>query len=288
MRLKYISLLIFCSISIGLFAQKKIVILHTNDTHSRIEPLPETDKKYPNTAGVVNRKAIIDSIRAIEPNVLLFDAGDFVQGTPYFNLFKGRTEADAMNLMKYDAATIGNHEFDYGLDTMKMIFKRLKFPIVNCNYDFSKTVLKNEVKPYIILKRFGLKIGVLGVGPKLEGLVQKDKYGETVFNPIIESVNKYAKILKDEEKCDLIICLSHVGYADTHASEDNTEKVVLDADIAENTSYVDVIIGGHSHTYMPTPDKVKNRLGKDVLIFQVGKNGSYIGKIDVELNKITK
>jgi len=284
MKLKYISLFILCSISTGLFSQKKVVILHTNDTHSRIEPLPATDKSYPNTGGVVNRKAIIDSIRTIEPNVLLLDAGDFVQGTPYFNLFKGRVEAGAMNLMKYDAATIGNHEFDYGLDTMKMIFKRLDFPIVNCNYDFSRTTLKNEVKPYIILKRFGLKIGILGVGPQLEGLVQKDKYEGVVFNPIIPSVNKYAEILKKEKKCDLIICLSHVGYADTHAG-DSEEHVVLDTEIAQNTNDVDIIIGGHSHTYMPAPDKVKNKTGKEVLVFQVGKNGSFIGKIDVELKK---
>lgn len=272
---------LFLSLSLGLFAQKKIVILHTNDTHSRIEALSSTDKTYPNTAGVVNRKAVIDSVRKADKDVLLFDVGDFVQGTPYFNLFKGRAEADAMNLMRYDVATIGNHEFDYGLDTMKFIFERLKFPIVNCNYDFSKTVLASTVKPYVILKRFNLKIGVIGVGPRLEGLVQKEKYEGVVFRPIIESVNKYAQILKKEEKCDLIICLSHVGYSDNHASED--DQTVLDANIAKQTRFVDIILGGHSHTYMNLPQKLINKDGKEVLIFQVGKNGTYIGKIEVEL-----
>jgi len=283
MKLKYIIVMLLLGVSLGLFAQKKIVIIHTNDTHSRIEPLPSTDKKYPNTGGVINRKAVIDSIRKTNEYVLLFDAGDFVQGTPYFNLFKGRAETDAMNLMHYDAGTIGNHEFDYGLDTMKLIFERLKYPIVNSNYDFSKTKLTKIVKPYIVLKRFGLKIGVLGVGPRLEGLVQQDKYEGVTFLPVIESVNKYAGILKLKEKCDLIICLSHVGYDDNHASEGT--DAVLDLGIAENSRYVDVIIGGHSHTYMPSPRKVKNKEGNDVLIFQVGKNGTYIGKIDVELKK---
>ena len=284
MKIRYICIvLVFCAAT-GLFAQKKLVILHTNDTHSRIESLSPSDKNYPNTAGVVNRKAVIDSIRAAEENVLLFDAGDFVQGTPYFNLFKGRTETDAMNLMAYDAVTIGNHEFDYGLDTVKFIFERLRFPVVNCNYDFSKTVLKDVVKPYVILKKFGLKIGIIGVGPNPEGLIQQDKYEGMVFNPIQESVNKYAVYLKEKEKCDMIICLSHIGYGDTHANEEES-TVVLDPKLAENSRYIDVIIGGHSHTYMPQPDIRKNKDGKDVMIFQVGKNGSFIGKMNIELKK---
>lgn len=285
MKIRYIYiLLLMLGTSTMLFAQKKLTILHTNDTHSRIEPLPSTDKKYPNTAGVVNRKAIIDSIRLVDKNVLLFDAGDFVQGTPYFNLFKGRAEADAMNLMGYEATTIGNHEFDYGLDTMKMIFERLTFPVVNSNYDFSNTVLNGVVKPYIVIKKFGLKIGVLGVGAEPEGLIQQDKYEGMIFNPIIESANKYAEILKKQEKCDLIICLSHIGYVDNHAKEDGVVPV-LDPMLAENSKYIDIIIGGHSHTYMPEPDIRKNIEGKDIMIFQVGKNGTFIGKLEVDLKR---
>lgn len=256
-------------------AQKKIVILGTNDTHSRIEPIPENDRNYGGMGGVVAREAFIDEIRKQNQNVLLFDAGDFVQGTPYFNLFHGRVEAQAMNLMKYDAGTLGNHEFDYGLDTLKMIVKKLNFPILNCNYDFSETVLKDDIKPYVILKRFGLKIGVLGVGVDPEGLIQKNKYEGMVFKPAISSVNFYAKILKDSKKCDLVVCLSHLGYND-------------DIKLAEQSKNVDIIIGGHSHTYMEKPDMRTNLDGKEVLIFQTGKSGAYVNKIEVELDKIKK
>lgn len=275
MRLKNIALYVLLGVSLTVSAQKKIVILHSNDTHSRIEPLPATDKRYPNTGGVIVRKAFIDEVRKNNKDVLLFDAGDFVQGTPYFNLFHGRVEAQAMDLMKYDAGTLGNHEFDYGLDTLKMIIGKLDFPIVNCNYDFSNTVLKNIVKPYIVLKRFGLKIGVVGVGADPEGLIQQDKYEGMIFKPIESTVNYYAKLLKEKEKCDIIICLSHIGY-------------LKDISLAEHSQNIDLIIGGHSHTYMEQPDIRKNVEGKDVLIFQTGKNGSFIGRIDVELDKVKK
>lgn len=275
--MKLRNILLFSLLFIGLMvnAQKKIVILGTNDTHSRIEPIPENDKSYGGMGGVVAREAFIEGVRNQNKNVLLFDAGDFVQGTPYFNLFHGRVEAQAMNLMKYDAGTLGNHEFDYGLDTLKMIVKKLNFPILNCNYDFSKTVLKDDIKPYVILKRFGLKIGVLGVGVDPEGLVQKNKYEGMEFKPAISSVNFYAKILKDSKKCDLVVCLSHLGYND-------------DIKLAEQSKNVDIIIGGHSHTYMEKPDMRTNLDGKEVLIFQTGKSGAYVNKIEVELDKIKK
>ncbi|MBF0576264.1 bifunctional metallophosphatase/5'-nucleotidase [Dysgonomonas sp. GY617] len=275
MRLKNILLFTLLCAGLMVSAQKKIVVLGTNDTHSRIEALPESDKSYGGMGGVVAREAFIAEVRKQNPNVLLFDAGDFVQGTPYFNLFHGRVETQAMNLMKYDAGTLGNHEFDYGLDTLKMIVDRLDFPILNCNYDFSRTVLKDDIKPYIVLNRFGLKIGVLGVGVDPEGLVQKNKYDGMEFKPIISSVNFYAKILKDSKKCDLIICLSHVGYNS-------------DIQLAEQSKNVDIIIGGHSHTYMEEPDMRKNLDGKEVMIFQTGKNGAYVNKIEVELDKIKK
>lgn len=275
MKLRNILLFSFLFIGLMVGAQKKIVILGTNDTHSRIEPIPENDRNYGGMGGVVAREAFIDEIRKQNQNVLLFDAGDFVQGTPYFNLFHGRVEAQAMNLMKYDAGTLGNHEFDYGLDSLKMIVKKLNFPILNCNYDFSETVLKDDIKPYVILKRFGLKIGVLGVGVDPEGLIQKNKYEGMVFKPAISSVNFYAKILKDSKKCDLVVCLSHLGYND-------------DIKLAEQSKNVDIIIGGHSHTYMEKPDMRTNLDGKGVLIFQTGKSGAYVNKIEVELDKIKK
>ncbi len=220
---------------------------------------------------MVNRKAVIDSIRTVEKNVLLFDIGDFVQGTPYFNLFKGRVEAKAMDMMKYDVGTIGNHEFDYGLDSMKMVFDLLDYPLVCCNYDFSKTVLKDKVKPYIILKKAGgVKIGIIGAGVDPDGMIQKDKYEGMGFLPVIETVNRYAEQLKLKDKCDIVICLSHVGY--------NPDKL-----LAEKSRYLDIIIGGHSHTFMKAPDMIPNQAGKNVFVYQVGKNGVYIGKIEIEL-----
>jgi 5'-nucleotidase len=255
--------------------QNKLVIVATNDTHSRIEAMPQTDKDYPNMGGVVARSAFVNNVRAKNKDVILFDAGDFLQGTPYFNLFHGRVEAQAMNLMKYDAGTLGNHEFDYGLDTLNMIVEKLNYPVVNCNYDFSNTLLKGKIKPYAIFKKAGIKIGVIGVGVNPEGLVQKNKYEGVIFNPIVSSVNYYSNLLKEKEKCDLIICISHIGYED-------------DIVLAEQSANVNVIIGGHSHTYMQQPDVRKNSQGKDVMIFQNGKNGTYISKFEVELQKIKK
>lgn len=276
MKLKNISLLfILMSFSIVVGAQKKVVILGTNDTHSRIEPLPANDKKYAGMGGVEARASFIKEVRTQNENVLLFDAGDFVQGTPYFNLFHGRVEAEAMDMMKYNAGTLGNHEFDYGLDTLKMIIKKLKYPIVNCNYDFSNTVLKGMIKPYIVLKKFGLKIGVVGVGVDPEGLIQKNRYEGMIFKPIISTVNLYAKILKEKERCDFVICLSHIGYSD-------------DIILAEQSKNIDLIIGGHSHTYMEKPDIRKNLDGKEILIFQTGKSGAYINKYELELDKVRK
>ncbi len=279
--IRYTFALLLLVASIGLQAQntKKIVILHTNDTHSRIEPLPHNDKNLPNTGGVVRRANYIRQVRKVEKNVLLLDAGDFVQGTPYFNLFKGEAEVEAMNKMKYDAATLGNHEFDYGLEQLLKIVKKAKFPIVNCNYDFSRTELKNYVKPCIVLKKNGLRIGVLGVGVNPEGIIQRENYEGMHFLPIINSVNKYAEILKTKEKCDLVVCLSHIGFT-------SAEGVVNDQILARESRFVDIIIGGHSHTYMETPIVLQNTDKKQVMIYQMGKNGSFVGRIDVKLEEV--
>jgi 5'-nucleotidase len=274
-----IFLLLFVGFSLQAQTTKKVVIIHTNDTHSRIEPLPNNGNPNPNTAGVVRRATYIDQVRKENKNVLLLDAGDFVQGTPYFNLFKGEVEIGAMNRMKYDAGTLGNHEFDYGLDVLAQIVKKANYPIVNCNYDFSNTPLKGLVKPYVILKKFGMKIGVLGVGVDPEGLVQSENYKGMVFNPIISSVNKYSEILKNQEKCDLVICLSHIGF-------ESYGNAANDQELAKNSKFIDIIIGGHSHTYLEKPVVFKNVDGKDVLVYQMGKNGSFVGRIDAEMQEV--
>lgn len=272
MKFIYICLITLFCLPVSMFGQKKLVILHTNDTHSQIEPLPATDKRYPNMGGVLNRKAIIDSIRSVEKNVLLLDAGDFLQGTPYFNLFHGRVESGAMDIMKYEVGTLGNHEFDYGLDTLHMVLKHIDYPIVNCNYDFSGTVVEGLTQPFVILKKDGVKIGIIGAGVDPEGLIQSDKYEGMKFKPIIETVNYYAKLLKSQYKCDLIIALTHIGLED-------------DKKLAAASSDIDVIIGGHSHTFMDKPAMIKNQKGKDILVYQVGKSASYIGKVEVNLDE---
>ncbi|MCD7978240.1 MAG: metallophosphatase [Tannerellaceae bacterium] len=274
MKMKYYFIVCFWMMAMMLQAQeqKELVILHTNDTHSRIEPLPATDFYNPGKGGVVNRKAVIDSVRAVNPLVILLDAGDFVQGTPYYNLFKGRVEVESMNRLGYDAVTIGNHEFDYGLDTLQMILKDLKCPVICCNYDFTGTPMEGMTQPYVILKKGDLKVGIVGVGIDPEGLIQKDKYEGMKFLPIMDTVNQYAEILKKKKKCDLVICLSHIGYEP-------------DLKLAENSEFVDIIIGGHSHTILDEPTIKQNLAGSEVLVYQVGGQGSHIGEVKVRFEK---
>lgn len=264
--------ILLLTFSASIFSQKKITILHTNDTHSRIEPLPETDKYAPNKGGVLRRAALIDQIRQENKNVLLFDAGDFVQGTPYYNLFKGEVETKAMNLMKYDAATLGNHEFDYGLEGIRDILKWAEFPIVSSNYDFSNTILKDMLEQYIIITKDDVKIGVIGLNVKPQGLIATANYPEMEFSDPLEVGNKLAKMLKEDHKCDMVVCLSHLGYT-------------ADKKLAEKSSNIDIIIGGHSHTYMKDPDIIKNAENEDILIYQTQGRGVFLGKIDIELQK---
>lgn len=274
MNKNYITIIIalFLSLSVSALSQKKIVILHTNDTHSRIEPLPETDKYAPNKGGVVRRANYIESVRAENKNVLLFDAGDFVQGTPYYNVFGGEVETKAMNMLKYDAATLGNHEFDYGLEGLKDILDWAQFPIISSNYDFSETILKDRFDPYLIIVKDGVKIGVIGLNVKPQGLIATANYTNMVFMDPLETGNELATKLKNEDKCDVVICLSHLGYT-------------ADKRLAENSRNIDIIIGGHSHTYMKDPDIIKNADNEDILIYQTQGRGVYVGRIDIELEK---
>lgn len=268
-------ILILC-IALPVFAQKTLTILHTNDMHSRIEAISPDD---PNTqvagkGGLLRIAAYVDQVRKESPNVLVFDSGDFSQGTPYYNMFKGEVEILLMNAIGYDAGTIGNHEFDFGLDNMARLFKMARFPIVCANYDVKGTVLEHEVKPYVIIEKYGLKIGVLGLGTKLSGLVQTDNYGGVVYNDPYESANKVAAELK-KQGCDLIICLSHLGF--TSSAKDP----ISDIGLAQHTRHIDLVLGGHSHTYIEEPVHYKNLDGKDVYITQMGKSGVFVGRVDI-------
>ena len=251
----------------------KITILHTNDVHSHVEPFPENDPKYPGLGGAARRAAIIQQIRSEEKNVLLVDAGDIFQGTPYFNKYKGEIDMKLMSLMQYDVATIGNHDFDNGIDGLNNMLPYAHFPFVNVNYDFSNTVLKNKIHSYRTFLKDGVKIGVFGLGVELDGLVDKSLYKETVYNDPVPLANKIAKQLKEEEKCHLIICLSHLGY------EYKTDKV-SDLTLAKSTENIDLIVGGHTHTFLDKPVEVKNLANKTTIINQVGWAGINLGRID--------
>jgi len=252
---------------------KHLTILHTNDVHSRIEPFPMDGSRNQGLGGVARRSALIKKIRSEEKNVLLLDAGDIFQGTPYFNLYGGELEIKLMSDMGYDAATMGNHDFDNGLDGFYKQLPHASFPILVSNYDFSDTVLHQSTKPYKIFNKSGLKIGVFGVGIKLEGLVGAKNYGATIYQDPIVKANEIAGVLKNELKCDLVICLSHLGYK----YRDNT---VSDQTLAQNNEYIDLIIGGHTHTFMPKPQDVKNRAGNITTINQVGFAGINLGRVD--------
>lgn len=251
-----------------------VTILHTNDTHSRIEMLSKTEKKYPGRAGYANRSAIVNKIRKEQKNTLLFDAGDFFQGTPYFNYFKGALEVELMNRLGYVAATLGNHEFDLGVDHLALILKKAKFAIVNCNYIVTGTPLQKIIKPWIIVKVGGVKIGITGVGVNPDQLITPENFKGIKFCDPIESVNFITKVLKFNKKCDYVICLSHLGYQ-------QPEGVPSDVILAQKSVNLDVIIGGHTHTLLEHPDSVNNTLNKWVRIVQCGSMGINIGRMDV-------
>lgn len=254
---------------------KKITILHTNDVHSHIVPFGPNDGINANKGGVARRASLIESIRTENPNTLLLDAGDIFQGTPYFNYFGGELEFKLMSMLKYDAATIGNHEFDNGIDGLYAQLPHAKFDFISANYDFSNTVMDTHVELYKIFKKDGIKIGVFGLGIELEGLVVKNNYKETKYLNPIEIAQDMSRILKTEKQCNLVICLSHLGY-----NYRNEPELISDLKLAKATKDIDLIIGGHTHTFLRKPTIEKNIDGKNVLINQVGCYGLYLGKID--------
>ena len=277
--LQGLGVLLFLFFSISVFSQQKIklVILLTNDTHSQVEPTEKSTLKTANMGGYTRRMGVINQIRSTEKNVILVDAGDYSQGTPYFNFFNGRVEVDAMNRMKYDAITLGNHEFDNGIDTLAVVLKKAQFPILSSNYKLDKTPLSNLVKPYLILERGGLRIGILALDVNPKSLILENNYKGLEYEDPIEKANKISNLLKKKEKCDVIICLSHLGA-------DTTKAEVNDFEIAHKTRYIDVIIGGHSHS-MITNTTVKDAAGKPIVIAQMAKSGLFLGRVELELEK---
>ena len=274
--LSAIGLSLLPQLSFGNNKDIKLTILHTNDMHSHIHPF--TSGRNKGLGGMAQRAALIKQIRKQEGHVLLLDAGDIFQGTPYFNFYGGELEFKLMSEMKYDAVTLGNHDFDNGLDGLQKQLPHANFPFLIANYDFSDTILKDTFKPYKVFRKGDLKIGVFGIGIELEGLVPKKLYQKTLYQDPIEKANYYALLLKQKERCDLVICLSHLGF------KYKTNKL-SDMQLAKQTKNIDLIIGGHTHTFLKKPVKQLNLEKREVLINQVGWAGINIGKIDFHFSQ---
>ena len=280
--MKRLHLIIIIALLSGVTAvaktKKQLVILHTNDTHSCVEPLnPNLDNKdLAGRGGFLRRVNVVKEERAQHPDLLLFDSGDFSQGSGYYTLFKGEVEIGLMNEMHYDAATIGNHEFDFGLDNMAKLFRQANFPIVCSNYDCTGTVLEGLVKPYITLKRQGVKIGVFALAPPMKGLVFDGNCEGITFLDPAATAQKYIDILRKQEKCDLVICISHLGWE---------VSVYPDEKFLKEVEGCDLVLGGHTHTYMPTLMYAPDKTGKQIPVDQNGKHGAFIGKLVLDLEK---
>ena len=257
--------------------QKQLVILHTNDTHSAILPINEQlpDTMKAGRGGFLRRLVMLKEERAKHPDLLYFDSGDFFQGSAYFTMFKGEVEIGLMNQMGIEASTIGNHEFDFGLDNMAEMFKKATFPILCANYDFTGTVMEGVTKPWIIIKRNGVKIGVFAVCPKMKGLVSdKNCPGVKYLDPARVALET-ATMLKQEKKCDMVICISHLGWGSNRGEDDQY--------MISGSRNIDLVLGGHTHTYMQQLEYWNNLDGKPVPVDQNGKSGCFVGKIVVDL-----
>lgn len=267
---KTLLIIIAAFAAFGAQAQERLYILHTNDTHSCIEP-----EKNGN-AGVLNRALLIEEIKDSvgADNVLLFDCGDFSQGSLYYNTFKGVVEIEIMNALGYNAGAVGNHEFDFGLDNLAHIAQKASFPLLCANYDFADTPCEGIITPSTIIERNGVKIGLFGLSPNPEGLITKEYYAGIKYLSPIETAIKYTTLLR-EKGCDIVICLSHLGYYMPDNDCDDTR-------LATATSGIDIILGGHSHTYLAEPVKLTNSEGKEVIVRQMNKNGRYLGVVEID------
>ena len=269
-----------CLAVMAVAAQKQLTILHTNDTHSTVMPLSDNlnDTMKAGRGGFLRRVAMVEAERRADPDLLLFDSGDFSQGSTYYTMYKGDVEIGLMNMMKYDAATIGNHEFDFGLENMVRLFRMAEFPVVCANYDFRGTIAEDVVKPYVVLRRSGLRIGVFGLSPKLGGLVSWKNYPGVKYLDPVKTAAEMVAVLKGKERCDVVVCLSHLGW--------DMKPEVDDSTVIANTEGIDIVLGGHSHTYLKDLEWVTDKGGRRVPVDQNGKHGIFIGKMRLKVDKV--
>lgn len=255
----------------------QLTVLHSNDVHSQIDPFPENHSRFPGKGGFARRLAYVQQVRRDDPQAMVFDSGDFFQGTPYFNFYKGKLEIELMNRMGLDAVTIGNHEFDNGVDMLSQRISEARFPFLSANYSFEHPVLKDQVKPYVVIERAGVRIGVFGLGVQLDGLVNAQQRGGTIWHEPVAVAQRISQQLKQQERCDVVIALSHLGFSMNNGQDDKT--------IAAQTDCIDLILGGHTHTLLKKPEEVVNRAGKKVWINQVGYSGVYLGHLKLTLGR---
>lgn len=265
-----------CFCLAGTAQERHLLVLHTSDTHSCVEPVSKnfSDTAQADKGGFMRRATLVKQLRQQRPELLLLDCGDFSQGSAYYNLYRGEVEVALMNEMGYDACTLGNHEFDYGLQNLARLIKMAKFPFVCCNYDFKGTPCEGLVKPYIIIERAGARIGILGVAPQPDGLITKSNYEPMKFIDPAEAAQPIIDILRNQEHCDLVICLSHLGWAKGSG---------YDQDFIARTTGLDLLLGGHTHTYLSHPERVLDKAGHEVMVDHMGKNARFVGTMDITL-----
>jgi len=252
-----------------------ITVLHTNDTHSQIDPILENDKTYAGKGGVARRATLVKRVRRENPNTLMIDAGDVLQGTPYFNFYKGVVEYKAMSLIGYDAGTIGNHEFDNGVESLAKAMQFANFDIVSTNYDVRGSALESKVKTHVVKEVGGLRIGLFGLGISPTGLITPDNFKPLLYLDPVRTAREVTKRLREQEKCTLVLGMSHLGYYPKPQRDE-----VGDTQVAAQVEGIDFIASGHTHTFMDKPVLQKNPAGKDTIIFQVGRSGIYVGRVD--------
>lgn len=277
--MKRLFLLVLLGLSLMGYAQqtRQLTILHTSDTHSRIDPIPSSAAdSAAGLGGIVRRATFLKQYRAVHPDLLLFDSGDFSQGTPYYTFFQGEVEVRLMNYMGYTAITIGNHEYDFGLENMARIFRMAEFPVVCANCDFTGTPLEGVVKPYTVVERQGIRIGIFGLSPRLAGLVPTDKYGDVRYLDPIATTREVVKTLREQERCEVVICLSHLGI---HI------KGLSDEELVAATEGVDLLLGGHTHTVMKEPQNYLNAAGQHMTVLHSGDRGTALGEVTLTLTK---
>ena len=260
--------------------EKLITILHTNDTHSQIDPLPANDRQYPDKGGVARRATLVKRVRKENPNTLLIDAGDVFQGTPYFNFYKGEVEYKSMSLIGYDVGTLGNHDFDNGLDGLAKAMKFANFDFVSSNYDVRGTAIENRVKPYVVRVIGGVRVGLFGLGISPDNLITPENFKGVKYNDPVKAATDVVKVLRERERCTLVLGMSHLGYYPNPRPGE-----IGDTQIASQVDGIDFIASGHTHTFMKQPVLTKTPSGGNTIIFQVGKSGIFVGRVDLRIRE---